>query len=276
MSKIHGPLYYERTGRVGPVLALLPPNPMDQATWVYQMQHFSTWFRCMAIDTPGYGRSPSADDGVTADEIAEAFWDAIDEVEPDEKVILGGCSGGFIYSLIMAKLRPERTAAIVLTGCGLIDDSLTKSRINSYGTLGAEFRKRHLHMDYSPAFNATPMSRYFAEVFTERNDLLDIPTMLRQFKALGVPDPDLPPGVKPMIPPESALSPSAPVLIITGTEDWLHGAAFDLQAKIAGCELQIMPGAGHACQMEQPWLFDDILIGFLEKHGLMKRSEPAR
>ncbi len=276
MSKIHGPLYYERTGRVGPVMAFLPPNPMDQATWVYQMQHFSTWFRCIAIDTVGYGRSPSADDGVTADEIAEAFWDAIDEVDPEGKVILAGCSGGFIYSLIMAKLRPERTAAIVLTGSGMLDASLTENRIEMYSTQGAAFRWRHIFNDYSPAFNATPMSHYFAKVMTERNDLLDISTMIRQFRALAVPDADLAPGVKPMIPPDSCLSPTAPVLIITGTEDFLHAGSFEMQAKISGSELQIMPGAGHACQMEQPWLFDDILIGFLEKHGLMQRGEPAR
>jgi pimeloyl-ACP methyl ester carboxylesterase len=26
-------------------------------------------------------------------------------------------------------------------------------------------------------------------------------------------------------------------------------------------------GAGHACQMEQPWLFDRFMIEFLTRHG---------
>src|SRR5439155_5107018 len=34
------------------------------------------------------------------------------------------------------------------------------------------------------------------------------------------------------------------------------------------CELKVLPGAGHACQMEQPWLFDRFMIEFLAKHGL--------
>jgi hypothetical protein len=27
-------------------------------------------------------------------------------------------------------------------------------------------------------------------------------------------------------------------------------------------------GAGHACQLEQPWLFDQYMIEFLKKHEL--------
>jgi pimeloyl-ACP methyl ester carboxylesterase len=60
---IDGPLYYERMGRTGPVMAFVHPNPMDQSCWIFQMAHMSTWFRCIAIDIPGYGRSPKARDG---------------------------------------------------------------------------------------------------------------------------------------------------------------------------------------------------------------------
>ena len=63
---IHGPLYYERMGRTGPVIAFIHPNPMDQSCWIFQMAHFSTWYRCIAIDIPGYGRSPKADCGLAS------------------------------------------------------------------------------------------------------------------------------------------------------------------------------------------------------------------
>ena len=55
---IRGPLYYERMGRSGPVMAFVHPNPMDQSCWIFQMAHFSTWYRCIAIDIPGYGDRP--------------------------------------------------------------------------------------------------------------------------------------------------------------------------------------------------------------------------
>jgi len=47
---IDGPLYYERLGRAGPVMAFVHPNPMDQSCWLYQMARFSTWYRCIALD----------------------------------------------------------------------------------------------------------------------------------------------------------------------------------------------------------------------------------
>ena len=59
-QNIQGPLYYERMGRTGPVIAFIHPNPMDQSCWIFQMAHLSTWYRCISIDIPGYGRSPKA------------------------------------------------------------------------------------------------------------------------------------------------------------------------------------------------------------------------
>jgi len=41
-----------------------------------------------------------------------------------------------------------------------------------------------------------------------------------------------------------------------------------LKERIPGCEMKILYGAGHACQIEQPWLFDRFMIEFLTKHGL--------
>jgi pimeloyl-ACP methyl ester carboxylesterase len=73
---IKGPLYYERMGRTGPVMAFVHPNPMDQSCWIFQMAHMSTWFRCIAIDIPGYGRSPTADAGLTMSDLAESCWGA--------------------------------------------------------------------------------------------------------------------------------------------------------------------------------------------------------
>jgi pimeloyl-ACP methyl ester carboxylesterase len=37
----------------------------------------------------------------------------------------------------------------------------------------------------------------------------------------------------------------------------------------------VLPGAGHACHMEQPWLFDRLVIEFLSGHGLFPGSSIA-
>ena len=115
---IDGPLYYERMGRTGPVMAFVHPNPMDQSCWIFQMAHMSTWYRCIAIDIPGYGRSPKAQPGLTMDDMAQACWEAIDEVAPGEPAILVGCSVGSALVPYMHHLQPKRTSALVLSGTG--------------------------------------------------------------------------------------------------------------------------------------------------------------
>ena len=59
-----------------------------------------------------------------------------------------------------------------------------------------------------------------------------------------------------------------PTLILTGSEDGAHPRAAALKARIPDCEMKILHGAGHACQIEQPWLFDRYMIEFLKKHRL--------
>jgi pimeloyl-ACP methyl ester carboxylesterase len=65
------------------------------------------------------------------------------------------------------------------------------------------------------------------------------------------------------------------MIMLTGSEDSAHQRAFALKERVRGCELRVLPGAGHACQMEQPWLFDRMMIEFLSKHGLFPGSPPA-
>src|SRR3954454_5237378 len=116
-AHIEGPLYYERMGRTGPVMAFVHPNPMDQSCWIFQMAHLQTWYRCIAIDLPGYGRSPRASTGLTMGDVAQACWEAVDEVT-DEPAILVGLSVGSNVILQMNRQRPDRTRAMIHTGAG--------------------------------------------------------------------------------------------------------------------------------------------------------------
>ena len=92
MPNINGPLYYERMGRTGPVMAFVHPNPMDQSCWIYQMARFSTWFRCVAIDIPGYGRSPAGTAEMSRFDMAQALWETLDGIYLGEPAVLVGCS----------------------------------------------------------------------------------------------------------------------------------------------------------------------------------------
>src|SRR5947207_1017075 len=113
---INGPLYWEQLGKSGRPVLFVHPNPLDHSCFVYQMDHFSTWYRCVSVDLPGYGKSPTDEPGLTIADLAEACWEAMDEVSR-EPAILVGISVGWHTVMHMAHQQPERASAIILSGC---------------------------------------------------------------------------------------------------------------------------------------------------------------
>lgn len=107
------------------------------------------------------------------------------------------------------------------------------------------------------AYRSTHTAHFFADLFRERNRYADADTIILQFQALAEPYPEA-----------HHERIACPALIISGSEDFIHQSAFVLQGRIPGCELKVVPGAGHACHMEQPWLFDRLMLDFFTEHGL--------
>ena len=172
---VDGPLYYERMGRTGPVMAFVHPNPMDQSCWMFQMAHMSTWYRCIAIDIPGYGRSPKARPGLTMEDLAQACWEAIDDAAPGETAILVGCSVGSASCPTCITSTAARTAALALSGTGIIR-ARNSQNAGSLPTRaqGIGYRWGYTFEDLSPAFRATPLAHFFADLFAERNPHADL------------------------------------------------------------------------------------------------------
>jgi pimeloyl-ACP methyl ester carboxylesterase len=104
------------------------------------------------------------------------------------------------------------------------------------------------------------MAKFFADLFIERNDGVDVPSIIHQFHGHQMPDPE-----------DLHSSISCPAIIITGTEDGAHPTSYVLQKRIPGCELKVLPGGGHTSHLEQPWLFNSFMIEFLSKHSLLPR-----
>ncbi len=158
----------------------------------------------------------------------------------------------------MYHFDPDRTLAMVLTGTGYVPGrEFAPRRITAFREQGIDYRRAYTLEDFSPDFGDTDYAAYFVNLFTERNAYADVDTIIRLFEAYLTPDAD-----------DHFASIDCPTLILTGSADTAHASAFALRKQIPDCDLQVLPGAGHACQMEQPWLFDRLMLAFLERHGL--------
>jgi pimeloyl-ACP methyl ester carboxylesterase len=241
-------------------MVFLHPNPTDHSVWVYQMAHFSSWFRTIGIDLPGYGRSPGAEAGLTMTDIARACWEAVDNVA-SEPAVLVGCSVGAHVALHMAHEQPARTSAVILSGASYRDEkTYCLERIEEYTKRGIGYRRDYFLEIVSPRWGATPLGQYFADLFAERNDTGDVETIIEMFRALYVPDPDW------------LFQTGAPVRIISGTLDRSHEPGRVLAGKLANAEFVPLEGAGHACQIEQPWVWDALALEFLRREGVFPAS----
>jgi pimeloyl-ACP methyl ester carboxylesterase len=258
-GRIDGDLYYEVMGPAdAPPMLFIHPNPMDGSSWLFQLAHFSTWFRCLAVDLPGYGRSPRSRPGLTIGDLADACWDAVDAESTGPAVIVG-CSIGSYIAQYMYHRHPDRTRAIVLCGAGWRPTkAFPARRIAEYREHGLIHRYGYTLQDFAPAFRTGPLAHWFAQMFTERNHVGDLDSVIRNFEAIAPPDPD---WLQHQL--------EAPVLILSGSEDPTGEAAPALLTRLPDAELITLEGAGHACYIEQPWRFDAEMSAFLRRRNVL-------
>jgi pimeloyl-ACP methyl ester carboxylesterase len=62
-----------------------------------------------------------------------------------------------------------------------------------------------------------------------------------------------------------------PVIVINGEFDNSLARSREMAKKIAGAEHYVIAGAGHACCLEDPAAFDEIVFSFFKKHEFVRR-----
>ena len=246
--------YYEVSGEGFP-LALVHANPFDRRMLLYQVAHFSTYFKVINIDLRGYGYSDKPATPISMTDLCEDVV-AVCRQEGASQAVFVGVSVGGVIGLQLGLDHPEIFKALILVGCSSQPGDRYQSRIDGYMKQGvAKFHIQHLTDLVSKDFPQTKMGRYLLGMHTKMDTRLSAPAIAEIFHALQ--NRDLTPRL-----PELKM----PVLIMNGEFDNSLKRSKEMSTKITGAEHQVIPGAGHACCLEDPATFDEIVLRFLKRH----------
>ena len=250
-------VYYEVSGEGFPFV-MVHANPFDHNLWMYQIAHFSTFFKVIAVDIRGYGRSDKPTTPFSLKDMADDVLGVCRE-EHVEQAILGGVSVGSGIGLLLGLDHPEMFKALVLVGGASGGAGSIGDRIYGYTQTGVEkYHIQHLKELVASDFRETKLGKYLLNTFVERDPWLSGECIAQIFRARGGTD---------MTPRLGSMQ--VPTLVINGEYDNSLKAGQRTASLIPGAVHKILPKTGHACNIEDPAGFDEFVIEFLRVRGLM-------
>jgi pimeloyl-ACP methyl ester carboxylesterase len=238
---------------------LIHANPFDHTLWLYQIARFSTWFRVVAVDIRGYGRSDKIEEPYTLKDMCDDVMAVIAEEEAWGAVLMGA-SVGSKMALMLALDHPEAFSGVVLVGgsAGKQPNHFDR-RIKGYRTEGPEtYHREHLESLVAPDFPKTRLGDYLLKIQTEKDSALSGAAIARVFEALAEAGVD-----------ERLKEMKPPVLVVNGEFDSALPRGTETAKAIPGAKHVILKGVGHACNIEDPVAFDAAVIDFLTEKKLL-------
>jgi pimeloyl-ACP methyl ester carboxylesterase len=249
-------LFYEVEGQ-GPALILVHDGLIHREVWDAQFRFFSDRFRVVRYDRRGYGASSLPSEAFSDIQDLEALYDHLGI----EKAGLVAMSSGGRLAIDFTLVHPDRVSSLVLVGAVVRGFSYTE-----------HFFTRGGHLP--PDLPASERRRWYAsedpyEIYRENRA-----AKARALELVG----DAPfrdhgslPGSSTLPPPPAALERlgeiAVPTLILVGEFDIpdVHAHAGAINAGIPGSRRDIVPRSGHLIPLEQPDLFNQAVLAFVEQ-----------
>jgi 3-oxoadipate enol-lactonase len=240
------------------------------------MEAFSDLFECVAYDLRGHGRSgPSSLKRYSIGTFAEDLVEILDALELRRPILCGLSMGGMIAQSFAARY-PERVRALILCDTGISTNHYWSDRILNQAIglvtptatlLGVPEFRRFTHLisqlfgDHSWGAQSARSIDFVQTAIgmVSPPEVVKIVTAIRKF--------DSTPLYRPKI----------PTLILNGESDspfFLRHAKI-LQQAYGGADYRIIPEAGHLANLDNPQVFDLMMLEFLTKLACKRAREFA-
>jgi pimeloyl-ACP methyl ester carboxylesterase len=241
-------IYYEATPAADgqPPLLLSHGFGASSAMWQPNRAALAESRPVITWDMRGHGRSDSpADPAEYAHEACVADMAALLDAAGAEQAVAGGLSLGGFLSLAFCLQLPHRVAGLVLcdTGPGFRSDE-ARERWNSRALATADRLERDGLGAFGDEIGPTAPGHRSASGLAHAAR-----GMLAQSSSAVI---------------DGLSSIRVPTLVLVGGRDEAFlGAADYVAAKIPGAQKVVIPDAGHMCNVDQPALFNEAVLAFL-------------
>lgn len=256
-------IYYEVYGE-GPPIVMVHAAPFNHWLWMYQIARYSAFYKVISIDSRSYGRSDKPETPFTFEEMTADILGVCAD-EGVSKAIFMGVSIGSGMCLMIGQDHPEMAEALILVGGSSAGAKHLPHHYDGYtGPDVVGYQLEHLKSVVAPQFPGTRLGEWMLKVFNETADRLSGPSCGELIRARMASD--MRAGLAGM---------KVPTLVVNGEYDVSFQSGAYTAANIPGAVRTVIPGAGHACLIEDPMAFDEAVINFLTPLGLW-RGKSAR
>lgn len=229
--------------------------------WWLQVPAFSEHYRVLTYDVRGHGETELTDEPITSELWAEDLYGLIQALNIEKTYLLGYSMGGGI-ALRVAVDHPELVEALILANSGVRPRTTSEQEMHQMHQRRQE-QMRAIEEGGLAAIFEDRLTSVFSPGFAERRP--DVVSRYREVFLQNRPEGYLMAGAsmgRRTFPDASKVS--CPTLAVTGEYETFAGpdAARAIQETIRGAEVRVLP-TGHASAMEQPEMFNEIVLEFL-------------
>ena len=257
-------LYYEEAGAGLPIV-FVHEFAGDYRAYETQLRYFARNYRCIAYNARGYPPSdvPAGGDAYSQDRARDDIRAVLDGLGIDRAHVVGISMGGFA-TLHFGFAYPERARSLVVAGCGYGAEPSKRAQFAAESEASAK-RFEELGMNKAAlAYASGPTRVQFQNKDTRgwqefADQLAEHSTEGAARTMRGVQ------GRRPSLYEltDRMAAMTTPTLIMTGDEDWpCLEPALLMKRTIRTADLVVMPGTGHALNLEEPAEFNAHLARF--------------
>jgi pimeloyl-ACP methyl ester carboxylesterase len=244
------PLEVLRTGAGRPLLVLHGEAPLDPGAPVVDL--LAAHAEVIAPTHPGFGHSARPDDFDTVYDLVRLYLDVLEQLPHDRVTLMGLSFGGWLAAEIAVTCTHRVGRLILVDAVGIkVGDRETSDILDVFNAAPAEVERRRWHEPGKWSADHDAMSNEALVAHARNREALCLyawhpylhnPRLARWLPRIGV-----------------------PTLVLWGASDGIVAPAYGraYSARIPGARFEVIVGAGHHPEIEQPGAFVERVRAFL-------------